>query len=65
MTTTTTRAEASKRVVDETRRLYSGLLSQPLDDRQLARPSFKLIQEVAKNVSIMKSRENLRQADDL
>lgn len=46
-----TKVEASKRVVEETRRLYAGLLSKPLDEKQLARPTFKFIQEIAKSVS--------------
>lgn len=46
------RNEAPRRVVDETRRLYADLLAQPLDEKQLARPSFKFIQDVVKKVSI-------------
>jgi hypothetical protein len=43
--------EASKKVVEETKRLYADILSKPLDERQLAKPGFKFIQDVAKSVS--------------
>lgn len=43
---------ASERIVDETRRLYLGLIEKPLDSRQLAKPQFKFILDLVLSVSI-------------
>lgn len=42
--------EAPKRMAEATKRLYANLLAKPLDERQLARPTFKLIQDIVKSV---------------
>lgn len=44
------KTEASKRIIDETRQLYSTVLSVPLSDTQLKRPTFSFIQDLAKRV---------------
>lgn len=50
--TTTTTTSASKRVIEETRKLYSNLVLKPIDEKQLVRPSFKFIQDLIKSVSL-------------
>lgn len=44
--------EAPRRVVEETKRIYAELLNKSLDERQLARPSFKFVQEIVKSVGV-------------
>lgn len=54
--TSSPRPEASKRLVEETKRLYANLLARELSEKQLARPTFKFIQEIVKSVSDLDSR---------
>lgn len=42
---------ASKKIIEETKRLYGQILAKPLDEKQLSRPSFKFIQDLVKSVS--------------
>lgn len=42
--------EATKRVIDETKRLYSNLLTRALDEKQLTRPTFSFIQSLVKSI---------------
>lgn len=48
---TQAKIEASRKNVEQTLRVYSALLSKPLDERQLFRPSLSFIQELVKSVS--------------
>lgn len=43
--------EAPKRVIGETQKLYANILTKPLDEKQLARPTFAFIQQIVKNVA--------------
>lgn len=52
MAQTTTNTSASRRVIDETRKLYSNLILKPIDEKQLVRPTFKFIQDLVKSVSL-------------